>query len=67
VDDRAATAIQQAAQVVESATDVEIGDIHMPVLMGQQRLNEPCSLEKVSGSTSGVSLLLKEHARNWKG
>ena len=34
VDDRAAAAIQQAAQVVESATDVEIGDIHMPVSSG---------------------------------
>ncbi len=46
VDDRAAAAIQQAAEVVERATDVEIGDVHMPVLMGQQRLNEPCPLER---------------------
>ena len=46
MDDRAAASIEEAAQVVEGATDVEVRDIHMPVLMRQRRLNEPGSFER---------------------
>jgi len=41
VDDEAATAVEDGAEEVERAGDVEIADIDMPVLMGQQRLDEP--------------------------
>jgi hypothetical protein len=34
MDDRATAAIQEAAQVVEGAMDIEIRDVHMPMLMG---------------------------------
>lgn len=46
MDDGTAAPIQEAAQVVEGATDVEIRDINMPVFMGQQRLNEAGSFER---------------------
>src|SRR5512133_4030037 len=46
MDDGATASIQEAAQVVEGATDVEVRNIHMPVFMGQQRLNEPGSFER---------------------
>jgi len=68
VDNGAATSIKQAAQVVERATDVEIGDIHMPVLMGQQRLNKPCPFERrFLVPLLKQCQLAKEHARKWKG
>jgi len=40
MDDGATAAIQEAAQVVEGATDVEVRDIDVPVLVRQQWLNE---------------------------
>jgi len=43
MDDRAAAAIQEAAQVVECAMDVEIRDVYMPMFMGTQRLNKSSS------------------------
>ena len=46
VDDGAAASIQETAQVVEGATDVEVRDIHVPVLMGEKRLYEPCPFER---------------------
>ena len=46
MDDGAAASIQKAAQVVEGATDVEVRNIHMPVFMRQQRLNEPGPFER---------------------
>jgi hypothetical protein len=48
VDDVAAAAIQEVAQVVEGAGDVELRDIDMPVLVGAQGLG--------SGGVSGVEL-----------
>jgi hypothetical protein len=32
--DEPAVAIEQASQVVERATDIDVGDVHVPVLMG---------------------------------
>ncbi len=46
MDNGATAAIQEAAQVVESATDVEVRNIHVPVVMRQQRLYEPGSFER---------------------
>ena len=40
VDDIAAAAVHDAAEVVKGAADVQIRDIHMPVIMGQERLNK---------------------------
>ena len=40
VDDIATASIQETAEIVKGAVDVEIGDIHVPVLMWQKRLNE---------------------------
>lgn len=37
--------IQEAAQVVEGATDIEVRNIHVPMFMRQQRLYETCPLE----------------------
>ena len=45
MDDVPAAAIQETAQVVESTAQVDVGDIHMPVLMRLQRLNEAGALE----------------------
>jgi len=47
MDDIPAASIQEAAQVVEGAMDVEVGDVHMPVFMRQQRLDESGSLERL--------------------
>ena len=41
VDDEATIAVEQTVEVVERAGDVEIGNIHMPVFMGSERLLEP--------------------------
>ena len=40
VDDQAAAAVQGAAQVVEGAADVDVGDVHVPVLVRCQRLDK---------------------------
>jgi len=45
MDDGATAAIQETAQVVESATNVEVRNIHVPVVMGQQWLYEPGAFE----------------------
>ena len=44
MDDEAAAAIKKAAQVVKRATDVQIRDVHMPMLVRQKWLNEAGSL-----------------------
>jgi hypothetical protein len=44
MDDKTAASVKKAAQVVKRAADVEIRDVHMPVLMRQERLNEAGSL-----------------------
>ena len=44
VDREAATAVQQAAQVVERASYVDVRDIDMPVFMGHQGLHEALAL-----------------------
>src|SRR5262249_35192735 len=53
VDTVAAAAVEQAAQVVEGAGDVEVGDIDVPVLVGAQRLHEALAL---SGRLGGVAV-----------
>src|SRR5205823_8106040 len=40
VDDIAAGAVDDAAQVIEGAADVQIADIDVPVLVGCQRLHK---------------------------
>ena len=40
VDDQAAASVQYAAQVVEGATDVDIGDVYVPMLVRLQRLDK---------------------------
>jgi len=47
MDDIPAASVQEAAQVVEGAMDVDVGDVHMPVFMRHQRLDEPGSLERL--------------------
>jgi hypothetical protein len=44
MDDEATVAVQQAAQVIGGAGDVDIGDIDVPVPMGRQRLLEAGAL-----------------------
>src|SRR5689334_22679152 len=44
VDDVAAEAVQDAAQIVERPADVPVGDIDVPVLMRCQGLAEACAL-----------------------
>ena len=46
---KARTAIQDRAEIEESADDVQIGDIHMPVLMGPKRLLETVTLARSLG------------------
>ena len=41
VDDGAAAAIQDTAQVVERACEVEVRDVHVPVLMHPQGCSKP--------------------------
>ena len=43
MDDGAAASIEKAAQIVEGASDIEVRDIHVPMFVRQQRLNEPGS------------------------
>ena len=40
VDNRAAIAVEDAGEVVESAVDVDVGQINVPVLMRPQRLHQ---------------------------
>jgi len=40
VDDEAAVAIEERAEEIKSAGDVEVADIHVPLLMGFERLDE---------------------------
>jgi hypothetical protein len=49
VDREPATTIEQAAQVVERASDVDIRDIDMPVFMRVQRLDETLALGRGLG------------------
>src|SRR5436190_17567587 len=37
VDDQSAAAVEQAAEVVERAGDVDAGHVHVPVLVGPER------------------------------
>jgi hypothetical protein len=46
--DRTATAIQNAAQVVEDAAHVDVGNIDVPMLLGQRRDLLPKIRTKVS-------------------
>jgi hypothetical protein len=49
VDDEAAAAVEETAQVVEGAGDVEVRDINVPVLVGAQGLNEALALGRGLG------------------
>ena len=40
VDDQAAASVQHAAQVVEGAADVDVGDVYVPMLVRLQRLDK---------------------------
>ena len=44
VDDVSATAVQNAAQVIESSADVDVRHVNVPVLMSGQRLLEARAL-----------------------
>ena len=44
VDDVSATAIENAAQVIECPADVDVRHVDVPVLMGRQRLLKPRAL-----------------------
>jgi len=44
VDDVAAASVKNAAQVIEGAAEIDVGDIDMPMLLGLQRLNKASSL-----------------------
>jgi len=44
VNNIAAASVKQATQVVKCSSDVEIRNIHMPMLMGQQWLDKTCTL-----------------------
>jgi hypothetical protein len=44
MNDETRAAIEEAAQVVEGTGNVEVRDIHMPVFVGAQRLNEALAL-----------------------
>jgi hypothetical protein len=44
MDDGATVAIEKRGQVVESAADIEVGDVHVPMLMGFEGMLESSSL-----------------------
>jgi hypothetical protein len=46
MNDRTAVAVQNAAQVVERTTHVDVGNIDVPVLMRMRRLLEPRTLAR---------------------
>jgi len=45
MDDEATTSIKNAAQIIERAADVDIRNIHMPMVMGPERLHKAGALE----------------------
>src|SRR5262249_30229467 len=49
MDDEAATAVEQAAQVVERAGDVDVRDINVPMLWGRRGWTKPLPLEEALG------------------
>lgn len=44
MDDVAATSIQDAAQIIKGAANVNVRDVNMPVFMGLKRLNKTAPL-----------------------
>jgi len=44
VNDIATAPVEKAAKIIERATDIEIRDIYMPMLMGPKGLDKACSL-----------------------
>jgi hypothetical protein len=58
MDDEPAAAVEDAAEEVKGAGDVEVTDINMPVLVGQERLDEAGAflggLGRLAGQESGV-------------
>src|SRR5205823_3732293 len=44
VNDATAEAIENAAEIVEGAAQIQIGDVHVPMLMQSHRRVEPASL-----------------------
>jgi hypothetical protein len=51
VDDSAAASVEEGAQVVEAAGDVDVGDIDVPVLVGLQPLVGPSPCPRRAASS----------------
>jgi hypothetical protein len=45
VNNETATTIEHAAEVEKPASDVDVRDIHVPVILGRERLLKPLSFE----------------------
>ena len=45
MDDETSASIENAAQIIERAANVDIGNIHMPMVMGLERLHKAGTLE----------------------
>ena len=45
MDDKTTTSIENAAQIIERAANVDIGNIHMPMVMWAERLHKAGALE----------------------
>ena len=62
MNEEPAAAVQHAAQIIERAVDVHIGDIDMPVFVRRGRLRKPCSLLRVRAVPLRQQARLPEHA-----
>ena len=47
MDDIPTASVQEAAQIIKGAVDVDVGDVHMPVFVRHQRLDESGPLERL--------------------
>ncbi len=61
MDDEAAATVEDGAEEVESAGDVEITDVDVPVLMRRQGLDEAFSLFRGHGRATGQQSSAFEH------
>ncbi len=62
MNDETAGSIKDGAKIIKRSTDVEIGDIDVPALMGSQRLNKSFTLAGMflGPSVAKESLPLKD-------
>ena len=67
VDDEAAASVQHAAQVVEGAADVEVGDVHVPVLVRLQRLDKAGSFPGGAPFLTPQTVRPRAPDRRWRG